>query len=527
MDCFTKNKLQNGESMTTATDIAHQPAVVKALLKAFSGPANALLEQAAAGAMSAKELEEGVWSVVVSLGRAFLGACMATACKHATEADIAARGLTEKNARLRLDRDYHARQMSTFGPIEFPLFAYREHQGTVTVTRVPARESLLPIYRACRSTVLCLEWEARLGKEFPFRRAASALTFFSHGAVQMEDTTLATHAVAIGSVIDRKWLYRPVDEIRRLLDERATRDNTTGQPIIYLSQDGHSERRYVDETWAAAWKNMNGLRIWAVDRHRGGIIHIGGEYTWGDCNQVGAIIEALIADGILARDGDYGQGTLAELVIVTDGLPWIEDHIVSRLPWAHVILDLYHALEHISAFARSIGGAGTKAAAKIYRRFAALLAPPRRRKRKKSSSRKGHRKGKARRRTRKKAKFGSIWDLQDALIKAEAELVRSDEDREAFTDILRYVGNNAYRGEYVTYRQRGFQIGSGAMESLHRTAAQMRLKLPGARWLKSTSLALVNLRLLDLVGRWDEFWRHDDLADILREAFSKNAHTAS
>ena len=71
MDCFSKNKLQNGESMTTATDIAHQPAVVKALLKAFSGPANALLEQAAAGA-NAKELEEGVWSVVVPLGRALL-----------------------------------------------------------------------------------------------------------------------------------------------------------------------------------------------------------------------------------------------------------------------------------------------------------------------------------------------------------------------------------------------------------------------------------------------------------------------
>ena len=512
--------------MATATDIARQPAAVKALLRAFSKSAASLLEQAAAGA-SAKELEEGVWSAVVSLGGAVLSACMATACKSATEADIAARKLTDKDVRMRLDRDYHVRQMSTFGPIEFPLCAYRERQGAVTVTRTPARERLVPIHHACRSTLLCLEWEARLGKEFPFRRAASALTFFSHGAVRMEDTTLAAHTVAIGSVIDRKWLYRPVDEIRRLLDERATRDNTTGRPIIYLSQDGHCERRYVDETWTAVWKSMNGLRIWAVDRHRGGIIHIGGEYTWGDCNQVGTIIDELITSGILPRDGDYGEGVRAELVVVTDGLPWIEDHVISRLPWAHPILDLYHALEHISAFARALGGAGTKAATKLYRRFAALLAPLRRRKSKRPSPRKGHRKGKGRRLVRKKAGFGSIWELQDALIEAEAELVNSADDREAFTDILRYVGNNAYRGEYVTYRQRGFQIGSGAMESLHRTAAQMRLKLPGARWLESTSQALVNLRLLDLVGRWDEFWRHDDLNDLLREAFSRGTHAAS
>ncbi len=511
--------------MATAVDIARQPAAVKALLRSFSKPVASLLDQAAAGA-SARDLEEGVWSAVVSLGSALLSACMATACKSATEADIAARGLAQGDVRLRLDGDYHVRQMSTFGPVEFPLFAYRERRGAATVTRTPAREKLVPFHDACRSTLLCLEWEARLGKEFPFRRAAKALGFFSHEAVQMEDTTLAAHTVAIGSIIERKWLYRCADEIRRLLDERATRDNTTGCPVIYLSQDGHCERRYVDETWDAAWKNMNGLRIWAVDRHSGETIHIGGEYTWGDCNQVGAIIDDLIATGILPPDGDYGQGTRAELVIVTDGLPWIEDHVIKKLPWAHVILDLYHVLEHVGAFAGSVCGAGTKAATKLYRRLAALIAPPRRRRNKQSRPRRGHRKGKARS-CPKRTGFGSIWDLQDALIEAEVEFVTSDDNRAAFEGLVRYVGNNAYRGDYAVYRLRGFQIGSGAMESLHRTAAQLRLKLPGARWLESTSQALVNLRLLDLVGRWDEFWKHDDINSLLREGFNRAGHAAS
>ena len=65
------------------------------------------------------------------------------------------------------------------------------------------------------------------------------------------------------------------------------------------------------------------------------------------------------------------------------------------------------------------------------------------------------------------------------------------------------------------------------MESLHRTAAQQRLKLAGARWLPDTARAVVNLRLLDLVGRWDEFWRHEGLADVLRTAFAVPAVPAA
>lgn len=57
------------------------------------------------------------------------------------------------------------------------------------------------------------------------------------------------------------------------------------------------------------------------------------------------------------------------------------------------------------------------------------------------------------------------------------------------------------------------------MESLHRTAAQQRLKLAGARWLPEAAQAIVNLRLLAPVGRWDESWSHDGLTDVLRTAF--------
>ena len=74
--------------------------------------------------------------------------------------------------------------------------------------------------------------------------------------------------------------------------------------------------------------------------------------------------------------------------------------------------------------------------------------------------------------------------------------------------------------DYPRYRYRGIQIGSGAMESLHRTASQMRLKLAGAKWLPETALAILNLRLLQLACGWDDFWGRPETTQRLAHAFA-------
>jgi hypothetical protein len=99
----------------------------------------------------------------------------------------------------------------------------------------------------------------------------------------------------------------------------------------------------------------------------------------------------------------------------------------------------------------------------------------------------------------------SLWDAQDAL--------------------LGYLERNAYRMDYLRYRQRGLKIGSGAMEALHRTASQVRLKRPGSRWLAETSQAIFNVRMMRLAGRWDEFWSQADLTEQLARVFGNAATT--
>jgi len=185
----------------------------------------------------------------------------------------------------------------------FPLHAYRDRSAVLPVTRTPARDEVLPFHRSCHSSELCLEWEVRLGSEHPFRKAQTALNYFTHGALDLEDTTIARHMVKVGQVIERDWTYRPPEEIRRILSDRATQCRKSGQPIVYISTDAHALRRYVDETWDAQWKMANGVRLWCLDRHNGATIPLGGEYTWGDCGEVADIFRWLAESKRLPSDG--------------------------------------------------------------------------------------------------------------------------------------------------------------------------------------------------------------------------------
>jgi len=291
-------------------------------------------------------------------------------------------------------------------------------------------------------------------------------------------------------------------------------------------------RRYFDETWDAAWKMANGLRLWCVDRRNGAIIHLGGEFTWGDCHHIAEIIDWLIDSGHLPDDGDYGEGIVASITVLTDGMPWIEDHMVSKFTAPVVILDAYHAMEHLQDYANARFGKGSEEARRYYGDCVRLLLG----KRPKKSS-KPRKKGDAEIDSAGEDEPETVpvpvppwlvWPASDCCPTAIEVLIEKlsledisiyhEDDRDK---LVGYLEHNAYRMDYRPYRALGYQIGSGAMESLHRTGSQKRLKIPGARWLPETSQALFDLRMLYLCGRWEEFWHQPGLHDKLVEAFSE------
>src|SRR5205823_6338974 len=71
-----------------------------------------------------------------------------------------------------------------------------------------------------------------------------------------------------------------------------------------------------------------------------------------------------------------------------------------------------------------------------------------------------------------------------------------------------YFANHVHRMDYPTYRARGWQIGSGPVESARKRVVGQRLKGAGMRWGADGADAVCHLRALFLSdpGQWEPFW---------------------
>jgi hypothetical protein len=156
------------------------------------------------------------------------------------------------------------------------------------------------------------------------------------------------------------------------------------------------------------------------------------------------------------------------LVFVTDGATWIREWIADHYPLSCSILDYYHATEHLYAFAEKA--------------FPHALA---------------HR---------------QEWcDRQkELLLAAKVETVLDNihstpakgEDKKK---LITYYQNNKKRMRYKQYRNTGCGIiGSGAIESAHRTVIQKRMKLSGQRWSTKGVENMLRLRVISMNKQWSK-----------------------
>lgn len=122
----------------------------------------------AEGRATPRELETSLWKEMIVLGALIVAYLFAVRCRRAMEDDLGQRDIMENKIVLRMDEDYWATITTTFGKIQFPLFAYRREQNGAIVTTTPSRQDVFPYHRKCRSSELCLEWEIRLASDHPF-----------------------------------------------------------------------------------------------------------------------------------------------------------------------------------------------------------------------------------------------------------------------------------------------------------------------------------------------------------------------
>jgi hypothetical protein len=143
-----------------------------------------------------------------------------------------------------------------------------------------------------------------------------------------------------------------------------------------------------------------------------------------------------------------------EQVFVTDGALWISRWIGESYPKAVQILDIFHVLEKLAA-----------------------------------------------------VKTGKWLDRQKQhLIQGRQKAVRRAVARSGYghkQELLAYLENNAQRMEYDKYRAAGMMIGSGPVESAHRTLLQVRMKRSGQRWSEKGCGRMLKLRVASKSEKWN------------------------
>jgi len=78
--------------------------------------------------------------------------------------------------------------------------------------------------------------------------------------------------------------------------------------------------------------------------------------------------------------------------------------------------------------------------------------------------------------------------------------------------------------DYPAYRQQGWPIGSGSVESSHKLVVQARLKGPGMHWRPEHVNPMLALRLALLNERWSEAWQEQHLLRQRQEHLKRRTY---
>ena len=184
------------------------------------------------------------------------------------------------------------------------------------------------------------------------------------------------------------------------------------------------------------------------------------------------------------QDGAVGQlveeHEFRDIVVICDGKPALWKTI-ERNPLyqgATMILDFFHAAEHLSKAAEAIFGKKEGRAARWYAKYKALLLEDE----------------------------GGMESLLRSLRYYRKTLRGGTERRSVADRVLRYFGRNRERMKYAEFRARGLPIGSGVVEAACKCIVNARLKKSGMRWSQEGGQHVLNLRTRVKSGEWATLW---------------------
>jgi hypothetical protein len=421
------------------------------------------MEQLEIGEGGIREVETGMREFLRAVGAAALGS-------YLERADQAAPMDEEQTCVCGSKSKYQFRRvgviLSVFGRVSYKRRYYTCpvcHKGRSPLDQRMGIE-------AGEVTAGLAELLALAGVEVAFEEASRLLERYL--LFQVSDNTLRKETERFGELQARQeeqWKQQSQDE--KWLQERQHQlGKQAGR--LYGSLDGvmaplKGEWR---ELKNIAWYRVEIIRSYQSRRHHAGSVgeqnDLQAQAITYHCDiqtadQFGALFWATACQ----RNADLFE----ELVFVCDGAVWIWKLIERHFPHATQIVDWYHASEYLPPIAEAAFGKDTP-------EYHAWLDQAR----------------------------SQLWEGQiEALIQDCQSFASIPAGAKPVYDAVSYFTNNHKRMDYARFRQLGYFIGSGTVESAGKQIAGLRLKRAGARWTESGAVSTAKARAAWLSGYWD------------------------
>jgi hypothetical protein len=297
-----------------------------------------------------------------------------------------------------------------------------------------------------------------------------------------------------GVIVSTKAVERAAEAIGADIEERAKSDREaaiTGKIVMleskrtsigrmYIAMDGTGVPVLPSETVGRKGKSESGdaktreARLGCVFTQTKADDNGNPMRDEASTSYVGAIESAeQFGPRIYAEAVRRGISEAKEVVVLGDGAPWIWTIADLHFHGATQILDLYHALEHMTLIGKSVYPVMNKRAKKwLDQRL-------------------------------EQVKRGDIAGVIRSLKRLRPE---GHEASSLLSREIEYFQKNRERMRYDQFRKSALFTGSGVVEAGCKTVMGRRLKQSGMRWTVRGANTIIALRCCQMSGLWEAYW---------------------
>jgi hypothetical protein len=291
-----------------------------------------------------------------------------------------------------------------------------------------------------------------------YQRAEDAIQEIMHVYVNDDTVRLVTNFV--GGIIFKNDCQR-AEEAFASINSGKCHFPEDRDGVLYIQTDGAAlntrEKDDKDSTWRenklGEVFSSNNIHYWTDKKGKRQHQILKKEYV----SFVGSVME--FKKHLLACALRSGYGRFKETVVLSDGATWIRNMVEELFPDAQQILDFSHLCENVNTYAKHI----FKMDEARYEPWTKDICE------KLKASRSGY-------------------------VLKELEPFKDKKPTGCPVNLYGYITNNQKNIDYVAYREKGYFIGSGAIESGNKIVLQDRLKRAGMRWNTTTAQAMLTLK---------------------------------